>query len=176
MQYTTLRFASLGLPFVLVVGSAAACGQVTGLSNDYEFDLVEGGGADGGAGGDAKLDGPSSDASTTDAPGLDAADAANKCTTAETATALQRLNTLGGTTSCKTCLAPACCKDIDVCFHNPDCSSVLECKLDCTTRTSAERQQCFKSCNSGGGGVPDLYTSGMGACAASACKSECAFQ
>jgi hypothetical protein len=172
MHFTPNRLASLLVPVALVALAAlAACGQVTGLSNDYEFDLVEGGAGDGGSAGDgSKSDAPS------DATSGDAADATKTCTTAESATAFMRLNTYSGTTTCKTCLAPSCCTDVDACFHDTDCSRVLGCKLDCTTKNSAERQQCFKGCGTSGSGVPDLFTNGIGACSASACRSQCAFQ
>jgi hypothetical protein len=165
----------LVLPFALA--ALAACGQVTGLSDDFEFDLVDGGTAtvDGG-GADGTADAPRSDGSTTDGSAGDAADASNKCSASDTTAATQRLAEYNGTVVCKACLAPACCTDIDVCFHDENCSRVLGCKLDCTTRSGGERSQCFKNCNTSGGGVPPLYTNGIGACSTSACNAKCAFQ
>ncbi|GAC1545087.1 MAG: hypothetical protein NVS3B10_09250 [Polyangiales bacterium] len=46
MLLTPVRILTcvLAMPFALVVGTAA-CGQVTGLSNDYVYDLKEDGGS-----------------------------------------------------------------------------------------------------------------------------------
>ena len=158
--------------------AAAACGQITGLSDDYRFDLVDGGGAtpSDGAIFDAAADAASVDAAVDARDGGASADAANICTPAETATAAQQLATYRGTRVCKACLAPACCDDVVTCAQSNECSRVLGCKLDCTSRPVADRQQCFDRCSNVGGGVPALYTTGMGACAATSCKQDCAFQ
>lgn len=180
MPFRSLRLAPLaacstiGIALLAPPALLAACGQITGLSDDYQFDLVESGTAADGA-----LDG-----STEAAPGdagpdvRDGAspDATNSCTAVETAAATQRLGAYGGTPACKACLAPACCDDVAACADDGECSRVLGCKLDCTARPSPDRQQCFERCNNVGGPVPALYTSGMGACAIAACKQTCAFQ
>ncbi len=180
MNLTRIRFTSLGLPFALAAVAAlcvAACGQLTGLSDDYAFDLVEGGAKADAVAADAPIaDAPIADGPVTDGPTPDAADAGKTCSAGESATALTRLNTFGGTAICKACLAPACCDDVEACFHNPDCNRVLGCKLDCTSRPSSERQQCLKDCNTAGGAVPALYTDGIAVCAAAACKQQCPLQ
>lgn len=150
----------------------AACGQITGLSDDYDFDLV----AEGGALTDASSDGAPTDAAsdrgaTTDAP----RDASNACSTVQTAAALQRLDKSGGTTLCKACLAAGCCTDVDACLDNQPCSRVLDCKLGCTTQGANNQAQCFKGCDNTGGGPPALYTNGIAACSAAACKQQCGF-
>lgn len=169
----TLLFASVAL-----VAAAAACGQVTGLSDDYDFDLVVEGGvrndaSDGSSGGDAATsDAPTDGSAVSDAP----RDATNTCTAGQTATAVQSLNTYNGTPTCKACLAPACCTDVETCFNNTPCSKALACRLDCTARNSAERTQCFTACDNVGGGPPPLYVNGIASCAASACKQQCGFR
>jgi hypothetical protein len=160
--------ASLTLPFVL---AAAACGQVTGLSDDYVFDL------DGSVtpGADSAVDASTRDA-PSDASSSDVTDAAKTCSPAQIATAVQQMNAYNGATACKACLASACCSDVGTCSRASDCSRALDCKLDCTSRNFADRQQCFKDCSNSGSGVPASFTNGVGACAGSACVRECAFR
>lgn len=178
MHLTPIRFVTcfLALPFGLVVGTGA-CGQVTGLSNDYVYDLQEDGGAAAGdASGDAATaDAPKSDA-PTDAP-TDTADAA-KCSLAQANSTQQRLNQTNGSNACKLCLATACCTDVDSCLNANECKRALSCRLDCTTMTGVDRQDCFTTCNSNSGGntTPPAYTNGVGACSAAACSTPCAFQ
>ena len=158
MKPVMFRLLTLALPLAAV--AAASCGQVTGLSDDYQFDLVDGGAADG-ARDSASADGPLDSA-------LDARDA-NACTPQATALAFAKLN---GTPACKTCLAQACCTDIEVCTKVSECKNLLSCKLDCTTQGD-QRAQCQNKCANNGGGAPASYTSGVGACGGAACKQEC---
>jgi len=166
MYFTPIRLAALALPAVLAV---AACGQVTGLSDDYTYDL-EGGAAtgDGGA-----ADGATTDATTGDGATDAGADATNKCSTNQTVKAAQKLQNYNGTQLCKTCLAGSCCNDVDTCSANSDCNHVFSCKLDCTEKSLSERSQCFKSCTVSGGGTGPVYQSTIGACAPAACTKEC---
>jgi hypothetical protein len=150
----------------------AACGQVTGLSDDYTYDL-EGGAATADGGGDsAKTDGPTGDGAT------DAGfDATNKCTTAQTLATSKKLNNnFNGTQLCKTCLATSCCNDVDTCTATQECNRVLACKLDCTEKQPGERPACFKACTLGGSTPSPVFQSGVAMCAAAACARECAFQ
>lgn len=158
MYLTPIRIIALALPAVLAL---AACGQVTGLSDDYQYDLVDGGTSPEGAADGAATDGPA------------AADAAKQCTPAQTLSAAKRLNQDNGTQLCKTCLASSCCIDVDTCAANNECSRLLSCKVDCTEKTGADRTQCLKSCNSNS--TSALFNAGVGACAAAACSKECAF-
>lgn len=164
MHLTPIRVGALAVALV-------ACGQVTGLSDDYEFDLVDGGSSatpDGGA--DAtKADGSADGA--TDA----AADASKQCTPAQALKTAQKLSSINGSQACKTCLATGCCMDVDTCTNNTDCSHVLDCKLDCTTKQGNQRFECFKGCTVSGT-TPPLYTNGVGACATASCKQECGLQ
>lgn len=176
MQFTPLRMRTLALSVPLLLGglvlTASACGQVTGLSNDYLFDLTE----DGGGGLDANGDGaPSADAKG-DAIAADAADAAPKCSTTQVAAATVRMSQMNGLMACKQCLANSCCTDVDTCANASDCKRALSCRLDCTTRTGTDRHDCFNNCSSGGGNpTPATFTSGVAACSKSSCDSVCAF-
>lgn len=166
MHLTRTRLAAVALVSALAL---AACGQVTGLSDDYTYDLEGGASADGAAGDATKSDG------ATEA-GDAGVDATNKCTTAQTVAAAKKLNTggLNGTQICKSCLAASCCTDIDTCTTNPDCTRTLGCKLDCTEKQPSERPGCFKSCS---GGTPStVFQSGIAQCSAGACATQCGFQ
>ena len=175
MQLTPIRFVTfaLAVPFVLVVGTGA-CGQVTGLSNDYLFDLQEDGAA-----GDASGDSTTADGAKSDAPvdaAADTADAA-KCSVAQATSTQVRLAQINGAMACKSCLASDCCTDVDSCLNVQDCKRAVTCRLDCTTMTGVDRHDCFTTCNSNSGGntTPASYTSGVGACATSSCSTTCAF-
>lgn len=189
MHLTPIRIAptlsaigALGAFCALVVG-AGACGQVTGLSNDYLFDLQEDGGtARDASGGDAttveggsKTDAPA-DAPTDTGAGADAA----TCSAAQAQSTQLRMTQLNGSTGCKQCLASDCCTTVDSCLNVSECKRALSCRLDCTTMSGIDRHTCFNACNSNSGGntTPESYTSGVGACAASACAATtaCAFQ
>lgn len=166
MYLTPIRIVALALPAVLVL-VLAACGQVTGLSDDYQYDLEGGAKTDGATGDGAKTDGATSDGAT-DA----GVDATNKCSAGQTLKASQKMDGLNGSQLCKTCLAGSCCNDIDTCTSNPDCNHVFSCKLDCTEKPTSERTQCFKSCTISGGPSP-VYQATIGACGAAACTKEC---
>lgn len=182
MQLTPIRFVTclLAVPLALVVGTGA-CGQVTGLSNDYVYDLQQDGG--GSSSGDAKVDtGAMGDGAKTDAPadapvGVDAA----TCSTAQASNTELRLTQLNGSDACKSCLAADCCNDVDSCLNITECRKALACRLNCTSTTAGtDRHDCYAVCNSntGGNSTPLSYTSGVGACSASACAATtaCAFQ
>jgi hypothetical protein len=169
MYLTPIRVTALAL---IGLVSVAACGQVTGLSNDYQYDLEGGAAADGAADG-AKTDGTTTGDGATDA--ATGTDATNKCSTSQTVKANQRLQQYNGTELCKTCLATSCCNDVDTCASNGDCNHVFSCKLDCTEKPPVERTQCFKSCTVNGGPSP-LYQTTVGACAPAACSTQCGLQ
>lgn len=173
MQNTRIRYLAVAPVSLASLLGLAACGQITGLSDDYLFDLTEGGAA---AGGDASGDASKSDAPVTGDAGADARDGAAKaCTVTETASASAKLAASQGTAPCKTCLAGKCCRDVVECVDTTDCSRVLVCKLDCTVR-SGDRSNCFRNCNNTGGGPPPLFTDGVGACSTASCANECGFQ
>jgi hypothetical protein len=169
MQLTPIRVVFFALPSLLAM---AACGQVTGLSNDYQFDLVDDGGSS--ATGDASGDATASDASSSTDARVDAADAAPKCSTAQTTLANTRLSQFSGTPACKSCLATSCCTDIEPCTSASECKRVLSCRLDCTTKAADQRPDCYSNC-SNGNAPPALYTQGVGACSTASCKTQCGF-
>jgi hypothetical protein len=169
---------AMPLGFVVLATCAGACGQVTGLSNDYVYDLQEDGGS---ATGDAKADtaatadGAMPDAGSDGSVGVDAA----TCSAAQAGSTELRLTQFNGSTGCKTCLADDCCMDVDTCLNISECRKAFACRLDCTTMTGTDRHTCFQTCNSNSGGntTPMSYTIGVGACAVSKCSAAtaCAF-
>lgn len=176
MQLTPVRLSTLALvvPFVLVL-TTGACGQVTGLSNDYLFDLQQDGGGIDANSGDAmaSTDGPKGDA-ITDAT-ADTADAA-KCSAAQAASATVRMSQMTGLAACKQCLANDCCTDVETCTNSSECKRAFSCRLDCTTLTGTDRHDCFNACMNGGGNpTPASWTNGVAACSKSSCDSICAF-
>ncbi len=177
MQLTPIRqragvAVALVVPLVLLL-TTGACGQVTGLSNDYLFDLQQdGGGSD--ANGDA--------AAATDAPKGDAIADANadraapKCSVAQAASATVRMSQMTGLMACKDCLANNCCTDVETCSNSSECRRAFACRLDCTTLTGTDRHDCFNACMNGGGNpTPASWTSSVAACSKSSCDSICAF-
>ena len=171
MYYTPLTAALLTLPIMLAV--AGGCGQVTGLSDDYQYDLEGGttsvdGGGGGGTDGAAKTDAPTTAEGGTDS----GVDPINKCSNSQSVKAGQRLNNYNGAPLCKSCLATSCCNDVETCAANADCNHVFSCKLDCTDKPAEQRTQCFKTCTVNGGPSP-LYQTTIGACGPAACTKEC---
>jgi hypothetical protein len=162
MQYTrAIHAASAALVVSLL--PAAGCGQMTGLSDDYLFDLADGAAAD--AASDARADAP-------DAAG-DARDAAPRCSATEISNAQQAMKS-NGSAACKSCLATSCCTDVVTCAASNECGRVLACKLACSQSQGADRTSCSRDCTNSGGGAPALYTSGVGACSAT-CQTACGF-
>lgn len=168
----TVALLALVVPLALVF-TTGACGQVTGLSNDYLFDLQEdGGGID--ANGDAAA---SADGSKSDAIADAAADRpAPKCSVAQAASAEVRMSQMTGLVTCKACLANSCCTDVETCANVSECRRAFACRLDCTTLTGTDRHDCFNACTNGGGNAtPASWTNGVAACSKSSCDSICAF-
>jgi Tfp pilus assembly protein PilW len=166
MKPSTLRVILVALPLALgapVALVAGGCGQLTGLSNDYTYDLSEGG--------DASSDG------AVDAA-ADAADAsdAGKCSAAAAATTATKLAQTNGSAVCEACLASSCCTSVDSCVAVASCKSHFFCLLDCTSIQAAnDRASCVKNCSNGGSSATPLFTNGVGQCAGVACKTECGF-
>jgi hypothetical protein len=164
MQLTPIRIVSFALTSLVAV---SACGQVTGLSNDYAFDLGDGGGkGNGDAAGDASASDGALDAAA------DGAETGAKCSTAQTTLASTRLSQLGGTQACRSCLAASCCTDVEPCTSASDCRRHLSCMLDCTPKAADQRPDCFANCT---GNVPAVYTNGIGACSIASCDAHCGF-
>lgn len=162
MKPVLYRCVTIALPLAFAV---LACGQVTGLSDDYQFDLVDGGPSKADGAGDAtKVDSPVGDSALDVRP-------ANACTPQATAAALAKMS--GGTADCKVCLASLCCADVETCASAAECQKVFSCKLDCTDQGD-QRAQCLSRCSNGGPGA-QAYASGVGQCGGHSCKTECGF-
>jgi hypothetical protein len=178
MQLTPIRrrtgvvTATLVVPLLLVL-TTGACGQVTGLSNDYLFDLQnDGGGVDAKGDASASADGPKGDA-IADASGDRAAP---KCSLAQATSAQVRMSQMNGLMECKDCLANNCCTDVEACASATECRRAFACRLDCTTLTGSDRHDCYNACmNGGGNATPASWTSGVDACSKSSCDAICAF-
>lgn len=138
---------------LLVVG---ACAQVTGLSDDYRYDLVE-------AGSDAAVtDGASRGEAGTDA-GADTGSAADRCTAQERAQAQNAIVQANGdnlTATCRTCLATSCCDEIAACAGDPSCEQSMECVFGCMK--SGNRSQCLGNCS-------NVFATQVGACVQRSC-------
>lgn len=150
------------LAFALVAAIPIACAQVTGLSNDYKYDLVSDGGGDGAGG-----EGGAGDGGGNDGGG-------GTCGVVEVGNADADLATINGNENCKTCLATSCCSDVTDCFGPSvqGCKDSLSCELDCTTKEGSSRVSCFRGCqqNSAASFEP------LKTCADRACRQQCGFQ
>jgi len=143
----------------------AACGMVTGLSDDFTFDGGEGGpSTTGDAAGDAQ--GGDSGGGDTGA-GRDAGE--NKCTSGQAARAFSAMQGTG-TLECRTCLAQSCCTAITNC-HN-DCGARLQCDLDCTTK--GNRANCEQQCTTDK--PSPTFSADLLTCAKDSCNTQCGFQ
>ena len=172
MYLTPHRVASFALGVLALAMATGGCGQVTGLSDDYVYDLE--GGASSGDGGGSGDGATKTDAPTTTESGTDGGvNPINKCSNSQSVRAGQKLAPYNGTAVCKSCLATSCCNDVETCTANADCNHVFSCKLDCTEKSAADRSQCFKSCSLNGGAPSPVYQSTIGACGPAACTKEC---
>ena len=134
------RAAVLALAVALLLG---ACGQITGLSDDYTFDLeagadgrppTEGGIGPDGTAGDAMIDG---------GPRPDGEGGTVNCNETD-----QRLATTAMTgmrnDMCKACLAQQCCSPVGACTKDVAvCRVTLDCHLDCSEK--GQPLMCFNT-------------------------------
>jgi hypothetical protein len=150
--------AAAGLVFVV------ACGEVTGLSDDYTFD---GGGEGASASGDAS-DGGTESGSTTDAGscGPIAADAAAHNPTI-----------LGASDVCRSCLSQKCCVEVVECSLANDCAKRLNCNAACTRSGGGGGgggvKDCIANCSDT---TPPASYAKVGACADTNCSTTCGFK
>jgi hypothetical protein len=128
---------ALSLPAVL-----AACGTVTGLSDEYTFS--DDASADGGGAADAA----STDAASVDSAVLDAT--STSCNANQAAALATELTSTDGAPPCKLCLQQQCCQPTLACLSGAagsECKNRLECELKCTNKTSLpDRLQCVQQC------------------------------
>jgi hypothetical protein len=151
--------------FALVV-PLGACGQVTGLSDDYRFDqLADGGSLPDGESGDGQADGPKGDAPGT-SPTDGAPDARESCTNPQQAVAQEQLTSAGGELllACRNCLAANCCKSINVCASGNECDNSMKCVFNCQGHQGSAKLQCLNQCSA-------AFENVVGACIASACDT-----
>lgn len=154
--------------FALVLSTVlvSACGQVTGLSDDYTYDLgaPDGATSEGGAV-DAPIgDGSSGDVMTTS----DGGDSGLRCTDAQRSAALSSMAQMKNDT-CKACLATRCCTAVQACTtQSSGCRMTLACHLDCGEKGNP--QQCFNTqCMNGN----EVTFQAVRSCATSFCNKEC---
>lgn len=135
----------------------ASCAQVTGLSDDYRYDL-----AANSATGDAGADGAAfSDGS--------ASDARSQCSQNERNRASMEISNAGGDTlnfQCRQCMASSCCSQIDACAKSSDCENSMQCVFNCLkdNGSATARTQCVNNCRSG-------FLQTVGACIQSNCAA-----
>lgn len=131
----------LAFSFVCGLGliGVGACGTLTGLSDDYTFDLavqpgVEGGSADG------------STASDGSSP-PDASFDAGMCTATQAESTNNYLSGASGSSDCKSCLQTSCCVPVAQCVTGSgNCKNRLDCNLKCTEQGGNARQTCLNQC------------------------------
>jgi hypothetical protein len=140
---------------LLLAASIVACAQVTGLGDEYTFDL------DAGAGADAVDEAV---ATTDGAP-------APVCSGQAGVSAHGILDGLKGASECMTCFADQCCVEVVDCWPqsgSSDCRNRFECILRCTEKTQRdERDKCFGDCSS----KSDTASRAMDDCQRNACQA-----
>jgi hypothetical protein len=144
--------AGVAITLLVALGS---CAQVTGLSDDYRYDLdaatVDGAGGDA-AGGDAASDA-----------------AAGQCSSIERTRAGTELAAVSGdllTGQCRTCLANNCCTPIDTCSKNLECQQSMRCVFQCQRENGGgnNKAQCLNNCQ-------NTFARTVGACVQASCGS-----
>lgn len=154
---STPRLRTVGLlSFVLAAVTASGCGQVTGLSDDYTFDLADAAASSSVDAGDAGRD---ASAASDAGAGVDA----GACQSSAATT----LNNQGGTLQCRTCLANGCCNQVEACWSDSTCRNTLRCVLACSAENA--RAQCIAKCD----GVNAQTFSAMSRCEQQACNGIC---
>jgi hypothetical protein len=165
----TLRRGLFACAFALVV-PLGACGQVTGLSEDYRFDQLADGGTllpDSGQGSAPGTDGGPGDANGGSK--LDVApDARETCASAARATATTELTNAGAEplSACTTCLATNCCASVGRCATSNVCNDSMKCVYGCQNKQPNPKIQCL-------GGCSNTFEETLKACIESACASSC---
>lgn len=150
------RFAHGG---VIAVGALAivlvsSCGQITGLSDDYRYDLAEAG-AEG-------------DGSATAEGGP--RDAGNACDLTERSRAQRTISEAGGETvsqQCRTCMASSCCDRIAECAQSDDCMQAMKCIFNCQKTGGGGgggKNQCLANCRG-------TFTTIVGSCVEQECAA-----
>jgi hypothetical protein len=148
----------------------ASCGQLTGLSDDYRFDLDAGApssttGPDGarivGDAAGSTVDGRAGDG----ASGTDAAHP--PCSAADRVTATNDLAQADLVPSaCKSCLASSCCTEIETCASRSECDTAMKCVFQCQKNGGGNaRTVCLDNCKAA------TFFQTVGSCISSSCSS-----
>lgn len=140
-----------------VIAVVGACAQVTGLSDDYRFDLP----ADGADAASTEDGGTEAgrDGSTGDSGG------GERCTKNQQAQTQTTFAQSGGDNvplQCKSCLGQGCCDDIKKCADNAQCVDSMKCVFGCQQKNGNAKTQCLSSCK-------NAFRDFVGACVASTC-------
>jgi len=131
---------------------AFGCGQITGLSDDYTFDLDA-------SGVDAGNPGPND-------AGRDVTDAGppETCSAQERAAAQAVYAQNAGEAvpaACRSCLAQSCCEESAACGADEGCAASMKCLFECQRR--ANPAQCSRECRA-------VFDDVMGACVQRSCS------
>jgi hypothetical protein len=154
--------AAITAVFACASLASLACGQVSGLSDDYTFDLVEAGAASSDAGDSGAADAAA--ALDSGAP-VDAGSAQCKA-----AASRDLANEGVGTVACRTCAADKCCGLIEACLASsggPGCRNTLKCALACSSENA--RTACLAKCD----GVQGAAFADVRACLQQGCSAAC---
>jgi hypothetical protein len=142
-----------------------SCGALTGLSDDFRYDLD--GGSSGSSG--TASDGQAGDGAAAADGGDDgAASVRQQCNTAEkqqASTEMAAVDPLSAGT-CRNCLASNCCLDIDRCAKDTKCADSMKCVFQCIRDNGGggAKQVCVNNCD-------PTFMATLGSCLRDACGS-----
>jgi hypothetical protein len=144
---TMSRRLAFSIASVLAAAAVAACGTITGLSDDYKYDLADGASSGGdGSTPDGAGDGASGDAGSDALPSFDAG---GTCNPSQANNFHDYVNGLPGNAECKACIAASqCCLTVAACqaAGGGNCKNRFECDLECTAQQSApQRLTCLNT-------------------------------
>jgi hypothetical protein len=148
---------------LLVVLAPCSCGQLTGLADDYRYDLDAGGAPE------TSAADPSTADASDDAPHDASADShAPACTAVQTEAAQTALTTNDGSnvpSACRTCMADSCCTEIQTCAKNANCAASMKCIFDCQQKGGG-KAQCLNNC-------AKAFATVVGTCVQNDCNADC---
>ncbi|MDF2694214.1 MAG: hypothetical protein K0S65_2597 [Labilithrix sp.] len=151
-QRTSARLVSI---LACALPCLASCAQVTGLSDDYRYDLTDQPSTDGGIGNDAGDGGGAT---------------AGSCSPGDRMQAAASINSANGSTlpaRCASCLAGDCCGDINVCAADDTCNRSMQCVFNC--QRQGNKQECVARCDG-------TFLRTAGSCVQTSCMTLCQLQ
>jgi hypothetical protein len=153
----------VGGTFAFLITSAS-CAQVTGLSDDYRYDLA----------GDGSTSTTNAEAGAGDAGDGSTSDARLQCSASDRSRAGTEISNAGGDSlsgPCRQCLATTCCAPIDTCANNSECQAVMKCTFSCLKEngSATAKAQCIDNCR------PGPLFQAVTTCAHASCASTCPF-